>query len=349
MSTILILNSRQQKGFYDDLAKETPTTTTIKEKTETSKASKTKEQIIEVDVPFTMYAIGYTSFGAPLCISSSDQKNGPKMLHSIATLPKHEKILKKKSLKLEEISQFESFRFIDTRVQNLEKNGGASMTKLTENDSSAYDGDQNDAANSSSLSVQEEIVTLNLKKPKAFVTNKNSTSDSSSSVLLHEEKFHYVIFFVEFVMPETLLKERIQKSKGETTIVKHVPFCNRMQLSILDISYGEENARELCRFYTTVNNTKNYFGKQIVGGIHFKTKEKIWKFRSSNEFKPLPPRKLIVKLEGVEDIPFLSDIYISLWFTDRKFKTKVRKFFISCYGKIVTISTKFGILCFLNG
>lgn len=290
-------------GFYDELAREDSISREVKE---SAKSHTTKEETIEVDVPYTMYAVAYSSFGAPICYFASDQSNGPRTFHSIASIPKHEKTLKKKGLKLDEISAFESISFLDTRTKDAEE-------KPTDNTSNDGSGDEQSTTSSKKATVQEEIALLNLKKGKQ---DKYQT--------LTDERFHYVIFFVEFTSPEFFLKQQIQKRKGETKIIKRVPFSNKMTLSILDLTYGEDNAKELCRFNTIVNNRKNNFGRQIVGGIHYKPKLG-WKFRSSNEFQPLPPKKLIVKLESVEDIPFLSDVYISLWFNDDKCKTKVIK------------------------
>jgi len=281
-------------GFYEDLAKETSISKSAKDIT---KGTKNREETIEVDVPFTVTAIAYTSFGAPICLFSSNSVDGPKVMHQLETLPKHEKIVKKKSVKLEEISQFESVKFLDTR-KNKDR-------KLDE------DGEDMEEEKPQ---IQEELAILNLRKKEQKSTEKYYT--------LSDERFYYVIFHVEFISPENFLKQRIKKTKGETTIIKSIPFSNRMTLSILDISQGEQNARELCRFNSIVNNKKNGIGRQIIGGVHFKPKVG-WKFRSSNEFKPIPPRKLIIKLDSVEDISFLSDVYISLWFNDKKFKTKV--------------------------
>ncbi|KAL9643666.1 hypothetical protein ABK040_016118 [Willaertia magna] len=234
-----------------------------------------------------------------------------------------------------------------------------STTNSKESDGSTTTSSGNNNNNNAS---EEEGKGKNQIQLESIIFSLKDNIKDERMISVNEDLIYYLIFEVEFNDPESFLKQKIiQSSKGskfgifkrkkneQLTIIKSEPFSNSMLLTIHDISKVKnipslqntfnplqysENIEEICRFKVELNNTKNV-GKQQLGVLHYKNsgtsennqqlKKYIWNFRKSFEFRPIPPKKLFIKLESVENIPVFEDVYISLWFMNKKNKTKAMK------------------------
>jgi hypothetical protein len=136
-------------------------------------------------------------------------------------------------------------------------------------------------------------------------------SNDEAETEAHEEGVHYILINVELPAVQSQLEKYTTKKNTRTqAFVQPVPRTNRFITRIFagDISKIDE-PYELCKFTTLLDCNDDK--PQTVGLIYFDRSTEQWGYRSTNCFRPVPPKKLLIKVEEL-DQPLISSFGNSL-------------------------------------
>jgi hypothetical protein len=143
----------------------------------------------------------------------------------------------------------------------------------------------------------------------------------------HFEGVAYMLVLVSFPMLDIELKssqssELVRHSNGQLSttkvVIRKTPRTNRFVTRVLVIDPKATESHlsplEICRFTSSVDNYERLDKDRhhLVGMFHIAPPAWVWQFRSSNHYRPIPPRKLRIKVHKISKLSKVLSISSAL-------------------------------------
>jgi hypothetical protein len=168
------------------------------------------------------------------------------------------------------------------------------------------------------------------------ILDEKGTLDVELESTTHDEGVHFIMISIKLPGVKTQLEKYKTKRNNRVlsnSFVQPIPRTNRFVTRIFagDITKIEQ-PHELCKFTTILDCNSD--SMQTVGMIYYDKQEEVWNYRSTNYFRPVSPKKLVVQVETLDKVIPSSfttivsqiEMFITVHYHKQRKQTKSRKY-----------------------